>query len=352
MFNTKFKYNKADLISLMLIISGLGFSFAGSTGICADSCSDAHKYNFMLFDMNILGAVYFISLLGALALRFFKGYKWPYAYMLAGGVGAEIWFTAVQARLIGHVCMLCVMVALAMLGLVIIEFWQFMKVVMGAQQLRQKASIVVKKLGIVFVMCAGLLTAVIGLGREPDISTDAAVMGNQISKTIDLGLGRKGADLSIYVVTDWFCPACIRVEPEVEQIYRESSNSANFFFIDMVVHGDSLEYIPYNSQFLANEKDKYIDIRKALTALAVKTRKPSFEEIAAAVKPLGVKPKPVDYRTALWAMQANHTVTNALKISSTPTIVVASKRSGKTVKLTGKEIKLEKLRSVIKELTI
>ena len=56
---------------------------------------------------------------------------------------------------------------------------------------------------------------------------------------------------------------------------------ARLIFVDMPVHDESVNYIPYNLAFMLNDKDKYFILRRKLTQLALKETSPTEEQIKA-----------------------------------------------------------------------
>ncbi len=170
----------------------------------------------------------------------------------------------------------------------------------------------------------GLGTALLGTGKEADAAGP------------DLFLGKKTSATTVYFVNDWFCPVCIRTEPVIEKIYPTIAGSARIGFVDFPIHGETTNFTPYNTYFLTHEKGKYIAIRKALSALARKTKKPSHGEVKAAVAPLGVKLPQLKTSDTLFGLQANLMIYRGYDVTMTPTAVVTNSRTKKTRLLAGK----------------
>src|ERR1700738_2273075 len=79
------------------------------------------------------------------------------------------------------------------------------------------------------------------------------------SATIDqdaVYFGKKSSPVEVYVFSDWFCPACRRVESIIEQKAPEIAKNARLFFIDIPIHDESINYLPYNLSFMVKEKAK------------------------------------------------------------------------------------------------
>jgi hypothetical protein len=105
--------------------------------------------------------------------------------------------------------------------------------------------------------------------------------------------------------------------------------------VDFPIHRETTNFTPFNLQFLTHEKAKYISLRKALSELSLRTRTPSEAEVAAAIAPLGVRLRPIDYADTLYGMQANLTVYRGFNVHSTPTVVVTNAKTKKSRLLVG-----------------
>jgi protein-disulfide isomerase len=150
-----------------------------------------------------------------------------------------------------------------------------------------------------------------------------------------LAFGDTESSSEVYIVTDWFCPACRAAEPEILKGARKVMRQAKVVFVDYPIHPETLNYIPYNLSFILREKEKYLQIREALATLARKTKEPMPEDVQAAVSPLGVKYVPLNYADVLAGVQHFSTLVNKLKVAGTPSVVVQDSRTGKTKTLYG-----------------
>jgi len=151
----------------------------------------------------------------------------------------------------------------------------------------------------------------------------------------DLFLGKSSSQTTVYVVSDWFCPICRKLEPDFDKMIPPLSKIVRLRFVDFPVHKETLNFTPYNLQFLAFEKDKYPALRKVLAELALKTKKPSDAEVRAAVAPLGVKLREINYSDTFSGMQANMAVYRGYNLKSTPSVVVTNVKTRKTKVLVG-----------------
>ena len=118
-----------------------------------------------------------------------------------------------------------------------------------------------------------------------------------------LAFGDTKSSTEVYILTDWFCPACRAVEPEILKGARKAMRQAKVIFVDYPIHPETYNYIPYNLSFIVREKEKYLRIREALAILARKTKEPTPEDVQAAVSPLGVKYVQLNYADVVAGMQ-------------------------------------------------
>lgn len=173
------------------------------------------------------------------------------------------------------------------------------------------------------IIVAGFATALLGVRQE------SAAAG------LDLYLGNKDSSTAVYFVSDWFCPVCRKVEPTIAAMYPDIAKRAKVGFIDFPIHKETLNFTPYNLQFLAFEKEKYLSLRKALSELSRKTKTPSPEEVQTSVATLGVKVRQLDYADVLYGMQSDLSVYRGFGLKGTPSVVVTNSRSKKTKILMG-----------------
>ena len=169
----------------------------------------------------------------------------------------------------------------------------------------------------------GLTGAVLGVKKE------AAAAG------IDPYLGKMDSATTVYFISDWFCPGCRKIEPAIEKMYPEIAKMAKIGFVDFPIHPETSNFTPYNLQFLVHEKDKYIQLRKALTELSLKTKSPTNEDVQAVIAPLGVKLRQLNFMDAITGMKLNESIYRGFAVTATPTIVVTNAKTKKTKKLVG-----------------
>ena len=186
------------------------------------------------------------------------------------------------------------------------------------------------------VLGLGLTAAVVGVKKEAEAAGFNPYLGKLDSPT------------TVYFVSDWFCPGCRKVEPEIERIYPELARQVRIAFVDFPVHPETSNYTPYNLQFLLNEKDKYISLRRALSELSLKVKSPSNEQVQAAIASTGVKLRQLNFMDVMTGVKLNESIYRGYGVKATPTVVVTNEKSKKQKLLVGdREITRQAIRAAI-----
>jgi len=302
-------------------LAGLALSVVARLKICA-SCSETAQYRVFGLDFGWFGIAYFVALILVVALR--RKYSllgWLASLLCFASAGAETHFIWIQKYEIGQWCPICLSIAASVFVACIAIFWDTFRnyTLKGATM---KSKLVYLVLVTAFFVI-GLGAAVLGVRKQADAAE------------LDLFLGKSSSATTVYFISDWFCPVCIKIEPVIEKMYPEIARSARVGFVDFPIHKETTNYTPYNIYFLTHEKGKYIAIRKALSALALKSKKPTDAEVKAAVAPLGVKLRPIDNSDTLFGLQSNLMVYRGYNVNSTPSVVVTNSKTKKTKLLVG-----------------
>jgi len=323
---------KKGLLIRASLLAGLALSIASELNLCSTSaCSEAHKYALFGIPFSIVGIAFFIT---AEILYEFRGSYRTFAALLLliifGACGAELAFILIQKYQIQQWCPLCVGVAATV---------YFAAFLMSFEKVRD-FSIHLKERRIVFMQAVKKLTLIVVvfiIGFF--VAYKGAQKGEAQDNVPDIFLGIKNSSLEVFILTDWFCPACRKAEQEIERVVPVLEKKAKVVFVDVPIHPESLNYTPYNLSFLVNEKEKYIEVRKALMGLTGKTKEPTPEEVQKVVAPLNVTQKPLSFMTVNSGMKYYDTIKKTYNVNATPTVVVNNAKTKKTVRLVGvKEI--------------
>gem|GEM_PF-313901 len=301
-------------------------------GICSDGCEESHLYRLFGIPLSPLGVGFFtlcgLAFLTRNRIRF-SGFLIP--VLLSGALGSEfvlIWF---QKYVIGRWCPLCVGIAFSVVTACVLFALERLPGVAvrirGGERNLEMKRLAGKTALILLAFLAGMGMTTMGL-KKPDAF--AAGLSAQ-----SLAFGNAESSTEVYIITDWFCPACRAAEPEILKGARKAMRQAKVIFVDYPVHRETFNFIPYNLSFIVREKPKYLEIREALATLARKTKEPTPEDVQAAVSPLGVKYVPLNYADVLAGMQEFSTLVKKFKVPGTPSVVVQDSSTGKTKTLYG-----------------
>ncbi|MGZ8448325.1 MAG: vitamin K epoxide reductase family protein [Candidatus Deferrimicrobiaceae bacterium] len=309
------------------LAAALLLSISLAAGLCPEVCKATHQWTIFGMPFPFFGIGFFAICLLLFHLRDRPPARVLLAYLIAGAWGAEATFLYVQHSVIKIWCPICLAVALCVLlaGIALAIAWfPGMRKQFGSGR---GASMRYLSRGafLAAVMIAGSYISFLGLGN-PAVSH---------AETLPLALGKLDSDVEVYVFTDWFCPACRKAEPEMERAYPDIMTRAKLLFIDIPIHAETMNFIPYNLSFLVREKAKYLEIRKTLLRLAERTKEPTPEDIQKAVAPLGVAYRPLNYADVNAGVQYFQSVTQAFRVEGTPAMAVYNRKTKTTRVLNG-----------------
>lgn len=314
------------------LAAGLILSVASALNFCAvDACSEAHKYALLGIPMPFLGIGFFIVAGILYELSTVKTFIKPlFVLLIFCASGAEIAFILIQKFRIQRWCPLCLGVAAAVYFVALVTSFEGVKNMISKVNQRgiTMMPLVKKIVTIVLVFTAGFFLAYRGMEK-----------GDAEESVPKIFLGKQDSSVEIFIITDWFCPACQKAEQEIEKALPALEKRAKVFFVDVPIHPETLNYTPYNLSFLSYEKNKYMELRKALLGLTKKTKEPTPEDVKGVIARLDVVYKPLSFLDATKGMKFYEAVSREFKVSATPTVVVKDTKTGKVTKLIGiKEI--------------
>jgi len=319
--------------------AGLVLSVMSVLGICSSACSEAARYSLFSMSLGWFGCAFFGLMLPLSLLR--KGLPWGDALcslLVFAAAGAEARFIWLQKFVIGAWCPVCLAIAAAVACAALVLL---METVTGLQGSEQGMKRFFKQLLLLLAAFAGGLAL-----------TLAGVQQEAESAVINPYLGKVESPVTVYFISDWFCPGCRKVEPEIERMYPEVAKLARVAFIDYPIHPETANFTPYNLQFMAYEKVKYPRLRQALSELATRTKAPSPDQVQAAVAPLGVKLRQINYSDVLYISQLNLTTYRGYGIKVTPSVVIANSGKNRVKVLQGtSEITAAAVNNAITELS-
>jgi len=316
--------NRYRLFLLVLIAFGLAISVITATDLCTfGACTEVHKYHLFGFSFTPIGIAFFIlaGLFVSLANRF-PGAQLLFNLLLAGAGGAEINMILLQKNVIGAWCPLCLAAAVIVYILTLSQLGRYF------YYLKEEFQMNLKSFAKPLLLC---VTAMVGFTLTfSGIAKEEASAGQ-----LNLYLGKQDSKLEAYFFSDWLCPFCAGVDGVMETVYPSLSKKARILFVNKIIHQESLNFVPYDLSFAANEKAKYIQLRKVLFSVAKKTQNPSYDDIKAAIAPLKVTYKQLSFLEVTQQMANAQKLAEQFKVVSTPSLVIRNSKTNKMRTLVG-----------------
>lgn len=315
----------------LAVIAGFILSLMDLLEICTDACSETATFTIFGLNFGWFGLAFFTFVLLSLTVRNRLSLAGLLlTLLLFSAAGAELHFIWLQKYEIGKWCPICLSIAAAVyLGCGVLIFETLRSGTVKSNFKRITIMIV--------ALVLGATVASFGVARESQAS-------------FDFFLGKKKSPITVYFISDWFCPACKKVEPRIEQIYEQVSKEARVAFIDYPIHAETNNFTPYNLQFLAFEKEKYPKLRCALAELALKTKTPTPEQVQAVIAPYGVMLRQMNYADISFGLQTNMTTYRGFNIKGTPSVVIDNSKTKKHKILVGdKQITLQAVQAAMTE---
>ena len=317
----------------LAIVAGLALSIVSWWQLCLESCTAIKNYRLFGLSFGPIGVAFFAGLLGTTLLSRWAPFliQWV-KWAIAGALGAEVMFIAVQKYQIGSWCPVCISIAISLgiAGLVLVV--DYIRKLFATIQTSNRGEImrlINRGVASIAFFLTGFLMAFTGVQKVDAAQAAATEMKQR------LVFGNKESPVEVYFITDWYCPSCKRVEPIIEKVYPDIKSKVAFYFIDYPIHTKSLNFSPYNLSFLIYNKPQYFQARHALQDLTEKTESPSDKEVAELAKKVNIKFKELSYVDIKAGLEFFEKVEEDFKVNSTPTLIISNPKKKKVVKLEG-----------------
>ncbi len=337
MANAKFKlFSRRGLLYILAglgIILGFALTVFQTLNLCTEACAAVHNYRLHGMKFEIIGMIFFpLLFIFHIFSRYNKAANLIAGLMLAGALGAEIMFVLAQKFIIGHWCPICLSIA-GVVGFIalmyIIDYLFHLTTLNNEGNRREFMQKIWKAVTSGIVLILGFLFAFTGIAQSNPLQAEENSIKDSIS------FGNKKSPVEIYLFTDWVCPACRKAEPALVKMMPKILPQAKITFVDYAIHPSTLNFTPYNLSFMVRNKDKYLKLRDALTALSEETETPTDQRVEAIAKKEGVVYQQLNYADVALGIKYFKHLGKEFNIDSTPTLVLVNRTTKKGKKLHG-----------------
>lgn len=333
------KTQRLDLFLFIVIaltfFAGLVLSLLSWLEVCTQECSDAHHYQFFELSFGMIGIGYF----SALILLHFLSIRRPAlctltGFIVAGGLGAEIMLIVVQKFVIGKWCPICLsiagMIALAALSLAA-QYLLELDILIRNNMRKKIMQNIWKGISSISIFAIGFILTFFGIGKEDKLQAAQTALEQ------NLVFGNTKSPVIVYIFTDWQCPACRQAEPAFEKMFPSVIEEAQVVFVDLAIHPESLNFIPYNLSFILRNKPQYMQLRHLLTNISSQTDSPTDEQVEEGASKLGLKYQQLNYSDIVLGIRYFKRLVQEHNVQSTPTVIVTHLNKNIKKKLSGSD---------------
>lgn len=335
-------------ISFLALSLGCVLSIVSWLRLCSGVCSESHNWRIFGLPFELFGMIFFVALMGMLILSIkYNALTFYIGVMIAGALGTEYKLIQIQKYEIGNWCPVCLSIAACIAIAALCFTIKYLSEISYAVKQRDKGELMNnmwKGISGVSVFILGILLAVIGVSRfDPLEAAESTIKESLV-------FGDKESPIEIYLFTDWACPACRQLEPELEKMFPEITKHARFTFVDHAIHTETLNYSPYNVSFMIKNKPQYLKLREALTKLSTETSAPTDEQIEKLAKKEDTKYQQLHFSDIALSQKYFKQLAKQFSIAKTPTMVIVNKETKKGKKLIGGEITESNIKKAIETL--
>lgn len=337
-------------ISAAALAAACLLTFVSYLQLCSQACAEGHSYRIFGFTFETIGLIMFpITLVIHLLSRFHPAFSLLTGWLLCAMLGGEVVCIYIQKYKIGSWCPVCLSIAAVLTVAGLAYLYEYYKDSKQSLENLDRGPIMInvyKGLTGIGFFLIGFLAAFGGIGKYSPLQAAEESIKERIT------FGNPKSNIEVYVFTDWSCPACRSIEPMLESISPKIMKVAKLTFVDDPVHPETLNFMPYNLSFMVNNKDKYFQLRNALTELSESTKSPTDEQVNAIAAKLDVKYKQLSYADVALANKYYTHLIKQLDVEGTPTVVIINKDTQKGKKLPGvTKITEENIMKTIKNLS-
>lgn len=322
------------LISIALF-AGLILSIVSYLELCSDECKASHDWLLFKIPFAPFGIAFFtaVLILHILSYRITALYYWT-GLAIMGALGSEVVFILIQKYKIGHWCPVCLGIAASVFIAAAVHSYGYFRELQSSLTKGHKGDFMQslwKGIASLLVFLAGMLLAFVGVSKENKLQAAENTLKEQIA------FGNPSSEIQAYLFTDWACPACRQLEGKLRLIIPTLFEKTKFYFVDLPVHKETLNYSPYNMSFMVNNKPKYLELRDFLTELSTQTGEPTDKQISEIAKKAGTQYRELNYADVSLGLKYWKELAKQFDMDATPTLVLVNQKAKKGKKLAGVE---------------
>lgn len=319
------------IVTTLALLSALILTILSLFEFCSSACIEGHKFKIFNLKFEYFGILFFSILLAVNLLGYkFNFYSNLTSLLVTVTAGAELYFIYIQKFITGVWCPICLSIAacilIAMIACYINYFISSKKTHKEGRVMR---NLFKNGFTVFTALFLGFITAYMGVTK---INANEEAIG---SLKDSIAFGDPTSTVEIYIFTDWFCPACNKIEPVLKMTIPKIEKNTKIFFIDAFIHPESMNYTPYNLSFMIYNKPLYFDLREALLRLSTTTESPSELEVKTAIQSYDIPLKELNYKDIAIATKIFKSLKKQFNIASTPVIIIINTKTKKGKKLSG-----------------
>lgn len=323
------------ILSFLAILLGFILSILSMLTVCSLECAETHYWRLFGMPFEYVGIIFFIFLLAFHLLSLeFPQFNFFAGLLLAGGLGAEAKFLLLQKYRLGNWCPLCLTIAACIFCAALCYsavYFLHLETYHKHGPKREFMKSIWKGIAGVVALIVGFFIASLAVSQFNPLAA--------AENTIKEGLffGEKSSPIEVYFFTDWACPACRQLEPELEKMAPDIMKKGKLTFVDHAIHTETLNYSPYNVSFMLKNKPEYLKIRKDLIQLSTESKEPTLEEIEKIAAKNQIKYVPLNFSDIALSQKYFKDLATQFGIKATPTVIVINAETKKGKKLIGFE---------------
>jgi protein-disulfide isomerase len=315
-----------------LILVGIVISALTHFGWCTlDGCNQLLGIGIFNISLSIWGVIFFLTLGILIPFTELRLLLFLKTTLLASALGVEI--TLIYIQWITEFCPLCLGVTFIVFALCIKEAFEM---ILQMKRLKPKLGFVTTRS---FLIIAGLATGVLvsqEIKKELNLDVPAPGVETAMSSESIPCIGKECDYPVMRIYSDYFCLACRRQEPVINEVIEACIDETRIYFCDLPTHGNTSKM--YIANFIAcllgsNDSDNILNARDILFELASQEVN-NGSSIKACLEANGVCMN-FDATSINECFQKYRALAMKDGVNTTPTVVIEGK-DGKKAKFKGR----------------